>query len=83
MTTVTFELPPEIAERLDNLTAKVDHLTALVEPKQDFLTTEEVAKLLKCKPDTVRRKGRAGELRIAKRVGHKMLFDPKDINRAS
>jgi excisionase family DNA binding protein len=80
---LSVELPPELAEHLARMEKKIDDLTALVGPKQSYLTAEQVAERMNVNTDTVRRWGREGRLPIAKRVGGgKMLFDPRDVSQA-
>jgi excisionase family DNA binding protein len=47
---------------------------------EPLLTTEDVARYLRCDEETVRRMVRDGRLRASK-VGRKLLFRPADVQR--
>lgn len=77
--TLQIQFPPELAAKLNEISQKLDQLTASNESGHGLWDTERVAKHLCCNRDTVRRKARSGELRVARRVGSKMLFDPSQF----
>lgn len=74
------ELPfDELLARLDRIEAKQDAILAQKPEPAEYLTVKDVAAKLRCKPDTVRRKARNGEIRVAKRNGNRMLFSAAEI----
>lgn len=79
MTTINFEMPPDLAERLREMDAKLDRLTAHLAPPADLLTTEDAAKIMRVTPATVRKMAREGRLPVAVRIGAQMRFSRASV----
>lgn len=74
MTTVHVEIPPELLAEMRAIREDIAALRGHFGPPPEYLTTEDVARVLKCSPATVRKRARDGEIEIAKRHGKQMLF---------
>lgn len=79
MTTVRLEMPPEILAELRGLREELQEIRERLGEEPQFYNVRQAAKALNVSEDTIRKWGREGRLRVAKRAGRKMLFDREEL----
>lgn len=83
MTTLKIDMPEELVEQLARIESQLAALSAKIAPDPEYMTTADVARVLRMSEYTVRKYVRDGKLKPARRDGNKILFHPADINRVA